>query len=73
MDATISTPRITGDLIQSFVNRNIILVGKITQLRGDTAVMDADGAQIIINLRRVSSSTRLRRLSTLFGTVEPCG
>ncbi|TDZ34615.1 Replication factor A protein 3 [Colletotrichum sidae] len=38
-----STPRITAQYLDNFVGRNVMLVGKVTQLRGDSAVLDADG------------------------------
>ncbi|TQN73446.1 Replication factor A protein 3 [Colletotrichum shisoi] len=38
-----STPRITAQYLDSYVGRNVMLVGKVLQLRGDSAVLDADG------------------------------
>ena len=35
-----STPRISGELIiSSFVGRNVIVVGKVLQLLGDSAII----------------------------------
>jgi hypothetical protein len=51
MEST-STPRISGQLIDSYVGRNVMVVGKVTQLRGDTAIIDAEG-QVTANLNRV--------------------
>ncbi|KAK7966106.1 replication factor A protein 3 [Apiospora aurea] len=48
---SISTPRISSQLIDSYVGQNVMVVGKVQQLRGDTAVIDADG-QITANLNR---------------------
>lgn len=48
-----STPRISGELISSFVGRNVIVVGKVLQLLGDSAIIDAEG-QITVMLSRVS-------------------
>ncbi|ORY71954.1 replication factor A protein 3 [Pseudomassariella vexata] len=47
----VSTPRISGQLIDSYVGRNVMVVGKVLQLRGDTAVIDSEG-QITANLNR---------------------
>ena len=49
-----STPRISGQLISSFVGRNVIIVGKVLQLLGDSAVIDAEG-QVTVILTRVST------------------
>ncbi|KAI1861243.1 uncharacterized protein JN550_011065 [Neoarthrinium moseri] len=39
----ISTPRISGQIIGSFVGRNVMIVGKVLQLRGEEAVIEANG------------------------------
>ncbi|KAL7625063.1 hypothetical protein AAE478_004277 [Parahypoxylon ruwenzoriense] len=46
-----STPRVSAALIDSYVGRNVIIVGKVLQLRGDTAFIESDG-QIQANLNR---------------------
>ena len=51
MEAT-STPRVTAPYLESCIGRNVIVVGRVTQLRGDTAIVDADG-QVTANLNRV--------------------
>ncbi|KAK1730349.1 uncharacterized protein BDZ83DRAFT_647113 [Colletotrichum acutatum] len=38
-----STPRITAQYLDNYVGRNVMLIGKVLQLRGDSAVLDADG------------------------------
>ncbi|KAK0635434.1 replication factor A protein 3 [Bombardia bombarda] len=38
-----STPRITCTYLNSYVGKNVTVVGKVVQLRGDEAVIDADG------------------------------
>ncbi|KAK2048918.1 replication factor A protein 3 [Colletotrichum somersetense] len=38
-----STPRITAQYLDNYVGRNIMLIGKVLQLRGDSAVLEADG------------------------------
>ncbi|KAL2126225.1 hypothetical protein VTI74DRAFT_1402 [Chaetomium olivicolor] len=40
---TIANPRITCSYLNSYVGKNVIIVGKVVQLRGDLAVIDADG------------------------------
>lgn len=47
------TPRITAQYLDSFVNRNVLLVGKVTELRGDQATIDCEGTVTLI-LNRVS-------------------
>ncbi|KAK1760751.1 replication factor A protein 3 [Echria macrotheca] len=44
MDKSASTPRITSAYLNSYVNKNVIVVGKVIQLRGDEALIDADGS-----------------------------
>lgn len=50
MEST-STPRISATLMDSYVGQNVIIVGKVVQLRGDTAFLEADG-QVQANLNR---------------------
>ncbi|OLN84866.1 Replication factor A protein 3 [Colletotrichum chlorophyti] len=38
-----STPRITAQYLDNYVGRNVMLVGKVTQLRGESAVLDSEG------------------------------
>ncbi|KAK3373710.1 replication factor A protein 3 [Lasiosphaeria ovina] len=38
-----STARITCSYLDSYVGKNVIVVGKVVQIRGDEAVIDADG------------------------------
>lgn len=47
-----STPRITAQYLDSYVGRNVMVVGKIVQLRGDEAIMDSAG-NITLALDRV--------------------
>ena len=54
---TESTPRITASYLESFMNRTVRLVGRVTQLRGDTATVDAGGnVSVILNRVRVIPS-----------------
>ncbi|CAK7220036.1 hypothetical protein SBRCBS47491_004053 [Sporothrix bragantina] len=47
------TPRVSCSYLNSFVNHNVLVVGKVVQLRGDSAILDADG-HITVNLNRES-------------------
>lgn len=50
---TDATPRINASYLEAFANRNVRLVGKVSQLRGETATVDAGGPVTVI-LNRVS-------------------
>jgi hypothetical protein len=52
MEAT-PTPRVSSPHLDSYVGRNVMIVGKVVQLRGDQAIIDADG-NITAHLNRVS-------------------
>jgi replication factor A3 len=43
MAEPISTPRITSSYLDAFRGRNIRLIGKVTQLRGESATIDSEG------------------------------
>ncbi|PHH62610.1 hypothetical protein CDD81_6844 [Ophiocordyceps australis] len=45
------SPRISANYLDSFIGRLVTLVGKVTQLRGDQATIDADGA-VTVHLDR---------------------
>ncbi|KAH9901834.1 replication factor A protein 3 [Xylariomycetidae sp. FL2044] len=53
---SVSTPRISAGLISNYVGRNVIVVGKVLQLRGDSAIIDAEG-QITVMLNRETHLT----------------
>ncbi|KAI2643365.1 replication factor A protein 3 [Xylaria nigripes] len=40
---SVSTPRISATMLDAYVGHNVIVVGKVMQLRGDSAVLDASG------------------------------
>ncbi|KAF7544474.1 hypothetical protein G7Z17_g9930 [Cylindrodendrum hubeiense] len=48
MTEQLSTPRITASYLDSFVGRVVMLVGKVTQLRGDQATLDSDGTVTVL-------------------------
>ncbi|KAG0648763.1 Single-stranded DNA-binding P12 subunit [Hyphodiscus hymeniophilus] len=43
MADNLSTPRITSSYLDAFTSKTVRIVGRVTQLRGDTATVDADG------------------------------
>lgn len=53
--ATMETPRVSCPYLNSYVNRNVLIVGKVVQLRGESAIVDADG-HVTVNLNRVRYS-----------------
>ena len=55
-DAT-STPRVSSQYLGQYINRNVIIVGKVLQLRGESAVMDSNG-NVTLNLNRVRVPSR---------------
>ena len=55
MSEATSTPRITAQYLDNYVGRNVMIVGTIVQLRGNTAIMDSAG-NINLALDRVSCS-----------------
>lgn len=42
------TPRITSQHLDSFTNRTVRIVGKVTQLLGDTATIDSEGVVTLV-------------------------
>lgn len=55
MAEQLATPRITAAYLDNFVGRVVMLVGKVTQLRGDQATLDSEGTVTVL-LNRVSHS-----------------
>jgi hypothetical protein len=53
MSEQLSTPRITAAYLDNFVGKVVMLVGKVTQLRGEQATLDSDGTVTVL-LNRVS-------------------
>ncbi|KAG5949175.1 hypothetical protein E4U53_006015 [Claviceps sorghi] len=48
MSEQLSAPRITASYLESFRGRHVTIVGKVVQLRGDQATIDADGVVTLI-------------------------
>ncbi|CAN8095402.1 unnamed protein product [Discula destructiva] len=38
-----STPRVTAPFLDRYVGRNVTIIGRVDQLRGEEATIDADG------------------------------
>ena len=53
MSERTSTPRVTAQYLSSYTGQNVIVVGKVLQLRGDSALLDSQG-NVTLNLNRVS-------------------
>ncbi len=64
---TEATPRITAPYLESFTHHTVRIIGKVVQLRGEQATIDA-GGQISILLNRVCAhqSLQLDRKPTLY-------
>lgn len=52
MSEQLSAPRITASYLENFQGRHVTIVGKVTQLRGEQATIDADGV-VTLHLNRV--------------------
>ncbi|KAF4451471.1 hypothetical protein F53441_5563 [Fusarium austroafricanum] len=48
MAEQLSTPRITASYLDNFVGKVVMLVGKVTQLRGDQATLDSEGTVTVL-------------------------
>ena len=47
------TPRISAQYLEQFTHQTIRILGKVTQLRGETATIDSNG-EVVVHLNRVS-------------------
>jgi hypothetical protein len=56
MADNLSTPRINSQYLDSFTNKTVRIIGKVTQLRGETATIDAEGV-VTAHLNRVGPLT----------------
>lgn len=48
MSEQVITPRITAPYLDAHRNQTVILVGRVTQLRGDNATLDSDGTVTVL-------------------------
>ncbi|KAL8371798.1 hypothetical protein RB595_001544 [Gaeumannomyces hyphopodioides] len=64
-----STPRVNCGLLNAYVGRNVMVIGKVQQLRGDIALIDADG-NITAALNR-DSHLLVGNAAQLIGKVNP--
>jgi len=51
-------PRITAQYLENFQTQTVRIVGKVVQLRGDEATIDASG-QVTLHLNRVCTITQV--------------
>lgn len=56
MSEQLSAPRITAAYLDTFVGQHVSIVGKVVQLQGDQAVINADG-NVTVQLNRVRCDT----------------
>lgn len=66
-----ASPRITCAYLNSYVGKNVIIVGKVIQLRGEEALIDADG-NITAHLNRVSNPPLQSSSNSSFCRLFPC-
>lgn len=59
MDPT-STPRVSARYLGSYIEKPVIVVGKVIQVRGEEALIDADG-QISITLSEVCAAISAKK------------
>ncbi|KAL1872305.1 hypothetical protein VTK73DRAFT_1615 [Phialemonium thermophilum] len=64
-----STPRISCPYLDTYVGRNVMIVGKVTQLRGDEALIDCDG-NITAHLNR-DAHVSVGNAVQIIGKVNP--
>ncbi|KAM3504585.1 hypothetical protein MY11210_008304 [Beauveria gryllotalpidicola] len=69
MSEHIAAPRITASSLDAFINKHVSIVGKVTQLRGDQATIDADG-NVTILLNREAHLTN-GNAALFIGKVNP--
>ncbi|KAI9898749.1 hypothetical protein N3K66_007109 [Trichothecium roseum] len=65
----LSAPRISAPYLDSCVGQNVMLVGKVTQLRGDQATLDSDG--IVTVLLNRDSHLANGSVAQVIGKVNP--
>jgi len=58
-----STPRVSAPYLEQFAHKTVRVLGKVTQLRGEQATIDANGS-ITVHLNRVS------RLLSIFSDMQ---
>ncbi|KAG5986399.1 hypothetical protein E4U43_005523 [Claviceps pusilla] len=69
MSEQLSAPRITASYLENFQGRHVTIVGKVTQLRGEQATIDADGV-VTLHLNRDAHLTNGNAVQVI-GKVSP--
>ncbi|KAJ8130847.1 hypothetical protein O1611_g2777 [Lasiodiplodia mahajangana] len=65
----VSTPRISANMLDSYVGQNVIVVGKVMQLRGESALLDANGQ--VTALLNPESHLMAGNAAQIIGRVNP--
>ncbi|KAI0108609.1 hypothetical protein GGR51DRAFT_570356 [Nemania sp. FL0031] len=65
----VSTPRISANMLDSYVGQNVIVVGKVMQLRGESALLDANGQ--VTALLNPESHLMAGNAAQIIGKVNP--
>jgi hypothetical protein len=65
------TPRILAPHLQQFQHKLVRMLGKVVQLRGDTAVIDA-GGNVDVLLNRVRFFLPRRKSPSVFVLLQTC-
>lgn len=58
--ASEATPRVNAKYLESFTNQTVRILGRVVSLRGETAIIDANGS-INVHLNRVSGPEPVRK------------
>ncbi|KAF2397681.1 replication factor A protein 3 [Trichodelitschia bisporula] len=64
-----ATPRVTQQYLENFRDRVVRIVGKVTKLNGDTAIIDANGT-VKITLNR-EANLAVGHAAEIVGRVQP--
>ncbi|MCJ1269243.1 hypothetical protein MMC22_009133 [Lobaria immixta] len=67
--ASDATPRINAKYLDAFANKTVRVLGKVVSLRGETAMLEANGS-IVVHLNREAHLT-LNNAAELVGKVQP--
>ncbi|KAI9850272.1 MAG: hypothetical protein M1838_005955 [Thelocarpon superellum] len=70
MGENIATPRISHAYLEAFANQTVRIVGRVTQLRGEQATLDASGGDVTLILTR-DSHLKLDNGAEVVGRVNP--
>jgi replication factor A3 len=63
-----STPRVTAQYLDGHAGKNVMIVGKVIQLRGDSAIIESQG-NVSLVLNRVGSFLFEQATTTLLNPI----